>query len=134
MSGSRPPTSSGQPVRALAAVGRPGQPGRLAQLDLDERKAVVDALGRSRELVRGNGVQVFAVIVVVFLLNFVVAALAGGASLGTAARIVADLIASTLTAAFAALASAVLYLEPRRIEARTAARSARPGPESAPSG
>ena len=42
-----------------------------------ERKGVVDSLSRSRELVKGNGMQVFGVIVVIFLLTFVVSAIVG---------------------------------------------------------
>ena len=81
-----------------------------------ERKGVFDALSRSRELVKGNGMQVFGVIVVVFLLTFVVSAIIGaiGGAAGTGGRIAADFVASTLTAPIAALAAAVLYFELRR--------------------
>ena len=80
-----------------------------------ERKGVLDALGRSRDLVKGNGMQVFGVIVVVFLLTVVVSAIIGGigASAGTGGRIVGDFIGSTLTAPIAALAASVLYFRLR---------------------
>lgn len=96
-----------------------------------ERKGVIESLGRSRELVRGNGLQVFAVILVVFLLTFVLAALIGGigAAAGTGGRIVAEFIASTLTAPLAALASAVLYFELRRTKAEDAGPPSAVGPE-----
>lgn len=81
-----------------------------------ERKSAVDALGRSRELVRGNGLPVFGVIVAIFLLVFVVSAILGatiGAGAGTGGRIVGDLIGTTLTAPLSGLAAAVLYFELR---------------------
>jgi hypothetical protein len=43
-----------------------------------ERTGVFDAFGRSRQLVKGNGWQVFGVIVVVFLITFVVRAVIQG--------------------------------------------------------
>lgn len=101
-----------------------------------ERKGVMDALGRSRELVSGNGMQVFAVIVVIFLLTFVVSALIGGlgSAAGTGGRVVAEIIASTLTAPLAALAAAVLYFELRRIKGEAAVPHAGPEAPAAPAG
>ena len=87
-----------------------------------ERKGVFDAMGRSRELVSGNGMQVFGVIVVVFLLTFVVSAIIGaiGGAAGTGGRIVAEFIASTLTAPVTALAAAVIYFELLRVKGEAA--------------
>jgi hypothetical protein len=78
-----------------------------------ERRGVVEALGRSRDLVKGNGMQVFAVILVVVLLTLVLGAIIGaiGGAAGTGGRIAADIVASTLTAPVGALAASVLYFE-----------------------
>lgn len=83
-----------------------------------ERRGVLEALGRSRELVSGNGLQVFAVIVAVFLLALIVSAVVGaiGAGAGTGGRIVGEFIGSTLTAPLSGLAAAVLYFELRRLK------------------
>ena len=76
-----------------------------------ERRGVFDALGRSRELVKGNGWNVFGVIVLVFLLVLVVGIVAGliGAAGGDVVRILVQWVTSVLVAPVAALASAVLY-------------------------
>ena len=83
----------------------------------------VDAFGRSRELVRGNGWQVFGVIVVVFVIQFV-ANLLLGAILGGADSVVGQVIASLLAGALvgpvAALAAALVYLELRRLHGEEA--------------
>jgi hypothetical protein len=82
-----------------------------------ERKGAIDAFGRSRELVRGNGWQVFGVIVVLFLLQVIVSqvvqAIADGISDSFASYAVADLIVRLLVAPLSALAAAVLYFELR---------------------
>jgi hypothetical protein len=84
-----------------------------------ERPSPTQALGRSRELVRGHGWSVFGVLVVtlliVFIANTVFGALARAASGSAAAFAVASLLSGVLTAPFFALASAVLYLELRRL-------------------
>ena len=78
-----------------------------------ERPAGLGALGRSRELVRGNGWQVFGVIVILDVLVLVVAALVDGVanSAGTGVGIVVRVIVGVLTAPISALAAAVLYFE-----------------------
>jgi ABC-type multidrug transport system fused ATPase/permease subunit len=82
-----------------------------------ERKGAFDAFGRSRELVRGHGWQVFGVIVVLFLLQFIVTAviqaIANGVSDSFAAYAMSDLIVRLLVAPLSALAAAVLYFELR---------------------
>ena len=84
---------------------------------LEDRGATA-ALGRSRELVRGHGRQVFGVIVIFFLINILISAVlggigaAGGDALGGAMRVVG----STLAAPLFALGASVLYFELRRIE------------------
>jgi hypothetical protein len=80
-----------------------------------ERPAGLRALGRSRELVRGNGWQVFGVIVVLDIIVTVIALTLdiGADSAGTAVGIVVTVILGVLTAPIPALASAVLYFDLR---------------------
>jgi hypothetical protein len=83
-----------------------------------ERPGVVAALGRSRELVRGHGWQVFGVIALFFVILFVAGAILGaiGAAFGDAGRVVADIVGSVLTAPLVALAASVLYFELRALK------------------
>lgn len=80
-----------------------------------ERPGGLKALGRSRELVRGNGWRVFGVVLVFFLLVLVVGTplelLAD--ALSTGAGIVVTVVVGVLTAPLSALAAAVLYFELR---------------------
>ena len=80
-----------------------------------ERPGVFAALRRSRELVRGNGWQVFGVILVLYIvvgvLSFIIEAVADSA--GTGVGIVVRVIVGVLTAPLSALAAAVLYFELR---------------------
>jgi hypothetical protein len=101
-----------------------------------ERPGGLRALGRSRELVRGNGWQVFAVIFVLGILVVIV----GSAieltadSAGAGVGIVARVIVGVLTAPLSALAAAVLYFELRGASAGEAVAGAAPpgdGPTSA---
>lgn len=89
----------------------------LAPVVVLEKKGALEAFGRSRELVRGHGWQVFGVIVVLFLLQFIVTAviqaIADGVSDSFAAYAVSDLIVRLLVAPLSALAAAVLYFELR---------------------
>lgn len=80
-----------------------------------ERPGGLGALGRSRELVRGNGWQVFGVIVVLVIGVGIVAAVieAIGDSGGTGVGIVVRIIVQVLTAPLSALAASVLYFELR---------------------
>jgi hypothetical protein len=79
-----------------------------------ERLGVVDSLRRSIELVRGNAWQVFGVIVVLFLLEFianlVLRALANSAD-SFVLYAVAALVVSLLVAPLRALAAAVMFFE-----------------------
>ena len=85
----------------------------IAPVIVVERSGVMDSFGRSRELVRGNGWQVFGVIFVVFLISGIVAAIleaiGAGISDSVGMRILFNLIASTITAPIAALAAATIY-------------------------
>jgi hypothetical protein len=87
----------------------------LAPVIVIERRDAMSSFGRSRELVRGHGWQVFGVIVVLFLLQFIVTAViqavAGSVADSVAGYSVADLIVRLLVAPLSALAAAVLYFE-----------------------
>jgi len=80
-----------------------------------EHPGVFASLRRSRELVRGNGWQVFGVIfvllVVVDLVSFIIEAAADSA--GSAVDLVVRVVIGVLTAPLAALAASVLYFELR---------------------
>ena len=77
-----------------------------------ERKGVIDAFGRSRELVKGEGWTVFAVIVIVFVIKFVISQVAGAIGGDSdAASIIFSTAGSIITAPITALASAVLYFD-----------------------
>jgi hypothetical protein len=80
-----------------------------------ERPAGLRALRRSRELVRGNGWQVFGVILVLDVIVLILAGLIeGGAdSAGTGVGIVVTVVIGVLTAPLPALAAAVLYFDLR---------------------
>jgi hypothetical protein len=80
-----------------------------------EHPGALKALGRSRELVRGNGWQVFGVLVVLVIGVGIVSAIIEsiGDSGGTAAGIVVRVVVEILTAPISALAASVLYFELR---------------------
>jgi hypothetical protein len=92
-----------------------------------ERPGGLRALGRSRELVRGNGWNVFAVILLLVILVGLLASgieFAGDAA-GTAVGLVVRVVVGILTAPISALAAAVLYFDLRGAHA-DAARSEEP--------
>ncbi len=80
-----------------------------------EHPGVFASLRRSRELVRGNGWQVFGVIFVLFVLvdlvSFIIEAAAESA--GSAIGIVVRVVIGVLTAPITALAASVLYFQLR---------------------
>lgn len=78
-----------------------------------ERKGAIDAFGRSRELVKGDGWPVFGVIVVVFLIGIVISIVTGaiGSGFGDGGRIAFSTIGSVIAAPITALASAVLFFD-----------------------
>jgi hypothetical protein len=92
----------------------------IAPVIVVERTGVIEAFGRSRELVRGNGWQVFGVIFAVFAITVVVGIVLG--ALGTAIsdtaamRILFNVLASTVTAPIGALVAAVIYFRLRTVE------------------
>ncbi len=87
-----------------------------------EHPGVFAALRRSRELVRGNGWQVFGVILLLYIVVGVVAFIIEGvaASAGSGVGIVVRVIVGVLTAPLAALAASVLYFELRGVSASEA--------------
>lgn len=76
-----------------------------------ERRGVLEALGRSRELVKGNGWNVFGVILLVIALLFAAGIVAGiiGAAGGDVVNLLVSWALSVLVAPVVALASAVLW-------------------------
>jgi hypothetical protein len=90
-----------------------------------ENPGVFPALRRSRLLVRGNGLQVFAVIMILVVLvgaaGNIIDAVATSA--GTGVGIVARVIVGVLSAPLSALAAAVLYFE---LKARSAEQDTPP--------
>ncbi len=101
-----------------------------------ERPGGLRALGRSRELVRGEGWNVFAVILLMVILvgvaSFLLDALA--ASAGTGIELLVRVVVGILTAPISALASAVLYFQLRGHGVREGAApgAAETGPPVAP--
>ncbi len=85
----------------------------IAPVIVVEHSGVIAAFGRSRELVRGNGWQVFGVIFTVFVITAVVslvlAVIGAAIAKGVGVRIVANLISSSITAPIGALAAATIY-------------------------
>jgi hypothetical protein len=96
----------------------------IAPVIVIERPGVLPAFGRSRALVSGHGWQVFGVIVVLFLIQLVVAAIARVIVVGItdtfAGAALADLITRLLVAPLSALAAAILYFELRRLHGEPA--------------
>ena len=98
-----------------------------------ERPGVFAAFGRSRHLVKGNGWQVFGVIVLFVLIFIVIGIVLGiiGALLGEIGQVVFSYLGSVLTAPLIALAAAVIYFELRdRKEGPPAAAPGGAGPEA----
>jgi len=87
----------------------------LAPVIVVERPGVFPAFGRSRQLVKGNGWQVFGVIVVLFLISIVATTVVQAILVAVAdsfiGHFVADLIVRVLVSPLSALAAAVLYFE-----------------------
>jgi hypothetical protein len=83
----------------------------IAPVIVLEGRGVFEALGRSRELVKGNGWSVFGVIVILFVLEFglgIVGAAIGAAG-GDVLRAIVQLIVVVLVAPLTALAASVMY-------------------------
>lgn len=80
-----------------------------------ERPGGLRALGRSRELVAGNGWNVFAVILVLVILLVIVAGAleVGAVAISTAVGVVVTVVIGILLTPISSLAAAVLYFELR---------------------
>jgi len=108
----------------------------IAPVIVVERAGVLHAFRRSHDLVRGNGLQVFGVIVVAFVIvlvgSLVFGAIAGGISNGPIVRIVFSAIASTITAPIGALVAAVLYFRLREFEGTPPPVAAEPATPAVP--
>jgi hypothetical protein len=78
-----------------------------------EDKGVFEAFGRSRELVRGHGWQVFGAIVLAFLIIVVVGIISSaiGAAIGDAGLVILRAIGNIITAPIAALVSSILFFD-----------------------
>jgi hypothetical protein len=99
-----------------------------------ERKAVFEAFGRSRELVRGQGWNVFGVIVLSILI-LIAASIVLGILLfwlsGALGEFVRSVISNTLTAPFIALAWTLIYYRLREVKEAPVAARPPAGPEPA---
>ena len=78
-----------------------------------EDRGVFEAFARSRELVRGQGWQVFGAVVLAFLIVFVVGLVASivGAAIGNVGQVILQTAASVATAPVAALVSSILFFD-----------------------
>jgi hypothetical protein len=92
----------------------------IAPVIVIERRGAIDSFGRSRELVRGHGWQVFGVIVVLFIVQFITTAVlnavANSVSDSFIGYTISDLIVRLLVAPLTALAAAVLFFELKAIK------------------
>ncbi|HEY6637450.1 MAG TPA: hypothetical protein VIZ61_07180 [Solirubrobacterales bacterium] len=78
-----------------------------------ENRGVIEAFGRSRELVRGNGWNVFGVILIAFLIVIAVYVIATliGAAIGNAGLVILSVVASIVAEPLVALVSSVLFFD-----------------------
>lgn len=83
----------------------------VAPVTVLERPGVFAAFGRSREIVRGNGWNVFGVIVMVFVIVFIVSIAVGLATsgLGSVGRALVQWVVNSAIAPITALSASVLY-------------------------
>jgi hypothetical protein len=93
-----------------------------------ERRSALEAFGRSRQLVKGQGWPVLGTLVVAYLISIVASlvfqAIAAGIADGPLLRIVFSALASTITAPIAALVAAVLYFRLLALKGEPAAAAA----------
>jgi hypothetical protein len=108
----------------------------IAPVIVLERPPGLAALSRSRELVRGNGWQVFGVLIVLTVAIAIVSIgiEAAAESAGTGAGIVARVVVGVLTAPISSLAAAVLYFDLLKASGSVPSRpaAARPDPFGGP--
>lgn len=106
----------------------------IAPVIVIEGATVGSSFGRSQHLVKGDGWQVFGILVILFLINAVISgilqAIFGTGFLG---GLLSSLIPNLLLAPIGALAAAVIYFELRRIKEASAVGAA-PGAPGVPAG
>jgi hypothetical protein len=95
----------------------------IAPVIVLERTGVIAAFGRSRDLVRGNGWQVFGTIILFFLIFFFAALIlsAIGAAFGDVGRAIMNIVSNVLAAPLVALAASVLYFSLRAAKGESGA-------------
>lgn len=100
----------------------------VAPVTVLEHPGVFEAFGRSRELVRGNGWEVFGVIVLVFLAVAVVSIVVGlvASGLGSVGRALVQWAVNAAIAPVTALSASVLYFALRGREGDSAVAGAPP--------
>jgi hypothetical protein len=100
----------------------------VVPVEVLEHRGILGSFERSRELVRGNGWNVFGVIVIVWVVTVAISFLVGllAAPLGHVGRDLVQWAINVAVAPIVALSATVLYLELRR--AHTVATPA-PGPD-----
>jgi ABC-type multidrug transport system fused ATPase/permease subunit len=95
-----------------------------------EKPGVFAAFGRSRELVRGHGWQVFAIILLVFLISIVLGLVAGiivaAAGGGDAVVAIVNWLVNALTLPLVALVTAVLYFRLKAVKNEVPATTPEP--------
>jgi hypothetical protein len=106
----------------------------VAPVTVLERPGILAAFRRSRELVRGNGWNVFGVIVLVFVIVFVISIVAGLAAsgLGSVGRALVQWAVNSAIAPVTALSAAVLYFSLRGTHAGPVPGPSEPMAPSAP--
>lgn len=94
----------------------------VAPVTVLERPGVFAAFRRSRELVRGNGWNVFGVIVIVFVIVFLISIAAGIAAsgLGSVGRALVQWAVNSAVGPVAALSASVLYFALRPTHSESA--------------
>jgi hypothetical protein len=99
----------------------------VVPVEVLERRGILASFGRSRELVRGNGWNVFGVIVIVWVVTIVISFLVAlvAAPLGHVARDIVQWAVNVAIAPVVGLSATVLYLELRRAHTE-------PAPDPAP--
>jgi hypothetical protein len=102
----------------------------IAPVIVIEGRKVMEAFGRSRELVRGYGLPVLGTVLVGYLIavigGLILNSIAVSIADGPLVQIVFSAIASTVTAPIVALVAAVLYYRLRGLEAAAIAAPAEP--------
>jgi hypothetical protein len=106
----------------------------IAPVIVLEGSGVMNAFGRSRALVRGNGWPVFGVIVLVFILNGIAAVVLGSIFTGIASNGVgygiSTLVTNALIGPISGIVTAVMYFELATAAAAPPAGEPLPPPES----